>query len=421
MSKNTVSLLVVSVLVSLVVGFAIGRRAAAPGKPPAPRGQEELARSMEERGELRGILLETNVIERARNLADHVAELGPEDVPAVAGVLRAGASGLGSVEAGLLTRYWAMYEPEAAAEWAFEGNMPKSVQPVVMETAMEAWAIADPQAALAVAQEMLKNTSGAMSNAIRGALVRGWFLSGEPGLLEYIRGLQGGYELDWALETLVNELVHRDGIEAGIAWLETFPTKEDFRYKRSAARALAPVIAQQDLERALEWCAEVCDKPWATHTRSQIARVWAQEGDPRVVIEWISEAPAGIERDRALRDVYDDWFRDDKEAVLAWIDQHDPDTVEPWFYELAIRIAVLKSFTDPIEAYRWAEKVPDPERRELAKIDITRRYAEMDEAAAEAWLAQSDLSDEAKEKAHRFPKFWHPLDGGPPLKAPVKW
>ena len=62
------------------------------------------------------------------------------------------------------------------------------------------------------------------------------------------------------------------------------------------------------------------------------------------------------------------------------------------------------SWETPVEAMAWVALIVDEDRRELSYITIARRWREKDESAADAWIAGSPLSQEARERAHMPPK-----------------
>jgi hypothetical protein len=47
----------------------------------------------------------------------------------------------------------------------------------------------------------------------------------------------------------------------------------------------------------------------------------------------------------------------------------------------------------------WAERIEEEDRREAAMILVAQLWRGVDEDAAEAWLEEASLSDEAREKA----------------------
>ena len=403
MSKLAYPLLAVLLL---AVGFGLGRSfGGGPSStrlPVRPATQEEMKLWTEQKGELRAILMERDLMARAARLSARLRELGPEAVPAVATLLQAGAFGLGSTEAALLTRFWAMHDPEGASDWALAHSAPLGVRAIVSETAIEVYATQDPEAVRPMLETFVSQVSDSIAESAQAAFVRGWFQSGQPGLEQEIQKLGPGAPQSRLLSILVQEMIHRDGVDSVIAWVEAFP-EDDPRFAREAYRAVAPELAKADLQKALAWCERHCEKGHGEHVRALIARAWAREDGP-AAMAWVEQAPAGDERDRAVWATFTHWRETDPVSLLAWIDTLDPDTIEPWLYPAVDRIAMWKSWDYPLVAYRWAAKIPEPTRRERAMITIAHRHREVDPQGADAWLESSPLSEEAREKARVLPE-----------------
>jgi hypothetical protein len=403
MPKIVVSVLgLLLVVVGFGAGYKMGLDSAPPLPPPRPRTPEQVERSIELRGELQGILMERNVLARATGLANELSELGPEGVPAVVTVLEAGGPGIGSVEASLLVRFWGLHDPVAAAEWTIKHSAPLSVRPIVAETAIETLAISNPQLARDIMEKYILSVSGLMGEVVQAGFVRGWFISGEPGLMDFIKDMGPAWPQRRHIEIVLDEMIHRDGLEATVEWLEDFPD-DDVRFKRTVYRAAARELVKADLPTALAFCERHCDEKVGEHTRALLARQWAAVDGP-AAMEWVSKAPAGDERDRAVWATFSDWRTYDADGLMAWVDAMGPDGVEPWFYPATELVAMWKSWESPLEAYRWAAHIPDESRRERALVTISWRHRMADEEAAEAWLVQSPLSDEARDKARNPPE-----------------
>jgi hypothetical protein len=420
MSKTALTAIgLILLLLGFGLGYSLGLEANSPKAPPAPRTREEVARAVETMGDLRGILAERNVMKRAERLAARLGEMGTDDVLAVSKLLHAGAVGLGSAEASLLTRFWGMYDPKAAAEWSVMRSAPIGVRPIVAESAIEAWASSDPVAAREFMEKVAARMQGSAADGVQSAYVRGWFASGVPGLEEFIHSQGEETAALRNLTTLIQERLHRDGFEATLDWLDEFPG-DPKRFKRSLFRQAAPELFKYDRDGALAWCEKTCDGPFGEHTRAIIARQWARE-DGQTAMMWVASAPPSEERDRAVWSVYQEWRQSDSDDLDAWLDAMGPDGIPPWFYPAADRVAMAKAWDYPLEAYRWAAKIPQDDRREMALITITRRYREVDPAGADAWLAESPLSEEAREQARTFPEGWRgrgkrPYPGRPAAK-----
>jgi hypothetical protein len=59
--------------------------------------------------------------------------------------------------------------------------------------------------------------------------------------------------------------------------------------------------------------------------------------------------------------------------------------------------------TSPARAIEWASRVEDEKIRERLLVRVARAWRWQDEAAAEAWLRESPLSEEARERARKLP------------------
>jgi hypothetical protein len=111
-----------------------------------------------------------------------------------------------------------------------------------------------------------------------------------------------------------------------------------------------------------------------------------------------------VERDLAVKDAFTTWLREDRESLLRWLRSMEPEGVEPWFRPAAAMCARVLARDDPAEALRWAALVEDAESREMSLIQVARLWRMQDPAAAEAWLQQSPLSEEARAKAREEPR-----------------
>jgi hypothetical protein len=192
-------------------------------------------------------------------------------------------------------------------------------------------------------------------------------------------------------------------------WAEGLPDRDE-AFKLEAFRQVGAELGKRDPEAAVAWCAEHCEGPYGSHVRSQIATQWGAR-DGKAVMQWLAKAPEGKERDRAVQAAYMAWLRHDRDGATAWVAAKGIDGIEPWLRPAVGRFAMAIIPQDPKAAIEWAALIPDDEKRELAYITIFRHWQYRDRAAAEAWLEQSPLSEQAREKART------PPPGAPPLRA----
>jgi len=365
-----------------------------PSEPEAIAADETLADA--NRQALEDIIRDNDPYSRARRLGALLPTLGPEAVPAVRQMLAnpGYAFILGATEIDLLVRYWATQQPEEASRWAVEKS-PLAYRYNTVMTSVMAWAKADPQAAVIATQEWVPRQD--VGEAAEMALVFGWFESNDlPGLQQYLRDLGPGIAQQRAITGYVRALLRSQGIEATMAWASSVP-KSDAAYKTAVYRQVASWLTMTDVAAGLRWCEAQCDGPYGKEMRRIIATFWSRS-DPKAALAWLLGGPEGDERNFALRVVFEQWVRLDREAAIAWMKSQTSGEPAPQLRSMFPVYARALAKDSPAEAIPWAQQVVDEAERELLLIQIASAWRRLDEAAAEAWLLQSPLSEEALEK-----------------------
>jgi hypothetical protein len=339
--------------------------------------------------ELRAVLAEPDGFARAGRLAAYLPTLGVDAVPLVVQILKEpNAIGVGAAETELLTRFWAMHEPAAAGRWAI--SLPDGMyRAAAISPAVYAWVSADPEAA----GTRIRGAAGGFGRETRlaqVALIRGWFSAGQPGLNEYIEALEMGFARQRAVATLLRSIHRRDGSEAVVRWAEAIPDEAPGKYKIGVFRQTSSVLGHLDLDAALKFCESHCDGPFGGSMRQLIGQRWAAV-DGVAAMKWLSTAPENLERDLAVRGTFSAWQETDQDAAFAWLIAHGIDGIEPWLRPAVVIYAKLRSATDPEDAMKWAALIPPQKEREIIMVRIARRWRVKDEAAADAWIAQSPL------------------------------
>lgn len=344
---------------------------------------------------LADVLRDEDPYSRARRLGTLLPTLGPEATAAVKPTLEDRMLQPKAGEIALLLRYWATHEPEAAARWA-KGDALPMYRNVAIYSALEAWAEVDPQAATRVAWGWAK---GDLGTIVPLALVQGWYARNDPPeLRRFLSQLPMGIPRQRAVSIYAAALIRTQGPEAAMRWAESLPDDDEV-YKLDAFRRVVSALSQRDLESALRWCDTQCDGPYGKNMRSLIASNWATNEDPAAPMAWLSSAPPGPERDLAVRIVFAQWARTDREAALAWMAaQHATGEPQEWLRPTYPVYARTLSVDAPADAIPFAEQIEDDLTREHTLVGIVRVWLALDEAAAEEWLAQASLSEKAMEK-----------------------
>jgi hypothetical protein len=439
---------ILPVLVALVLvagGFALGRYAA-PSQPvfpkpvpPAPqenlfpprqpqtRLSEPILRPSPTRDpvmeQVLAALREPDAFTRVTRLAELLPSLDADAIPEVHAALDDYALDLGPAEYDLLLRFWATDDPAGAAAWV-SLRAPGPYREVSTLAVIETWAAVNPGGAHdhVSAISLLPSESSRVSEI---ALVRGWFQSGLPGLGEYIQTLGLGEPRQRAIGVFARKTIQRDGSAAIIRWAESVPGDVE-TLKLDVNRHVAKELVRVDPAAAIAFCEAHCDGPFGSSMRQSIAQNWAYR-DGRAAMEWVRNEPAGQERDWAVRGAYRGWIRWDPEGFLAWLDAMEVAKIEPWFEPVLEEMPKWLITQDPARAIGWASAIRDPQARERTLVIIARRWTGLDPGAAEAWLAQSPLSEAARDrvrdpnpptKGQRRSREADPLAEDPPSNAP---
>jgi hypothetical protein len=116
---------------------------------------------------------------------------------------------------------------------------------------------------------------------------------------------------------------------------------------------------------------------------------------------WLGEQPAGERRDQAAREAFSQWTRVDPRSAVAWLDAEEPTALhDPALEFKAERVAGL----EPERALGWCERIQDGARQQGCFESTAKKWYAKDAVAAETWLQQSSLDDEARSRVREIPK-----------------
>ena len=343
------------------------------------------------------VLLDADAFSRARRLGTLLPTLGPEPVQQVKEIFANPmlARHIGATEIELLSRYWAAHEPEAASIWAVEES-PPAYRVAALFSAYPEWAKTDPFAALDAAEDWMERRD--VRDSLPIALVLGWYSAGDPPELQtYMRGLGVSFGRQRVLSTYIRTKLRTEGPDAVMRWAEAI-AEDETRYKLAAYRQVGYGMVPYDLDAALSWCDAHCEGPYGDGLRKMVVQGWLLM-DPAAALEWlISSAPEGDEARFALRVSYSTWMQMDPDAAMQWIEDQvsgqPPAELIPT-YPIYARVLARD---EPARAIPFAELILDEIDRELLLIHMATDWRAQDEAACEAWLEQSPLSEEAREQ-----------------------
>jgi hypothetical protein len=379
-----------------VAAFGIGWITPPPYGPPAP---DDFVAS------LRSALGEGDMTERRGRTASLLERLDPFDVPEVAALYERMTPLIDSSELAAFFAAWARFDTTGAIDHALSWRLPdlRERREIGIRAVIQAWAQRDPSAARLAAEQIGAGTP-AVRLAARHALVMGWAHSsqGQEGLAGFIADLPPLHTRLEVIEAVARELVRGGGAEAALGWAEPILRDKGYdpTFKRAVFKAVADRAAQWDPERTAAWTLEHSGADYAKESVGIVAKHWGRQ-DGAAAMAWLGEQPAEELRDQAAREAFGQWSRTDSQGALAWLAAEKPTALrDPALEFKAQRIVDY----EPKLALGWCERIQDTARQQSCLESTANSWYAKDAVAAETWLQQSSLDDEARSRVRKIPK-----------------
>jgi hypothetical protein len=348
---------------------------------------------------LRSALGERDVIERQGRTASLLERLDPFDVPEVAALYERMIPLIDSSELAAFFAAWARFDTVGAIDHALSWPQPemKEQRQIGVRAVIQVWAQRDPSAAR-LAAEQIGADAAVLRSALRRGLVTGWAqsLRGQEGLADFLADLPPLRPRVELLETVARELVRGGGAEAALGWAEPVLRHEGYErsLKSSVFWAATDSVAQWDPERAAAWAVEHWGADYAKEGVGIVATHWGRQ-DGAAAMAWLGEQPAGELRDQAVREAFGQWWRADPRRARTWLVAEEPTALHDPALEFNAQRVVPH---DPERALVWCERIRDTARQQSCLESTAKSWYAKDAVAAETWLQQSSLDDEARSR-----------------------
>ena len=336
-----------------------------------------------------------------------------------------------SVKSILLSR-WAEIAPAEALAYATQNNTPQSRE--ALGDIFGQLAVSDPQRAEAALASL---SGGPRQNALRSMAVRLASLDplGAMTLLSRQKAAPGDYA-----SYSVMAIWARQDASGAAAYAAALP---DGPQRRQAFDSIANGMAQHDPAAALAWAQAL---PKASESANLVRQVIGNVAarDPQAALA-LAEAQPPREQRQLLRDVAQNWMRQDGPAALAWIkgmadsptrqdclssmayfaSTNGPETVREILdllpkgrarRETLQGMAANMAWQDPAGAQAWAKTLP-AEDRELVIGSLSSSLAETDPSAAAAMVQALPASLESIGALSNIANVW----AGKDPEAALAW
>jgi hypothetical protein len=313
----------------------------------------------------------------------------------------------------LIITAWSTFDPIAATKWVVTHERTEIIRVTMLSESVYQWALNDPEGMLRDAYMVAYARTGWDPTTLR-TLIRGWYDSGEPNLEQFVYTLPRlGDDRQRGVSALIESKLEHEGVEAVIAWAKA-SIAGDVPYKQYIYSRLAGDIAKIDPARAIAWCDEICDTQLGEEIPLWIATVWVVDSGAEAM-DWITARDADVISVRVgARAAYRRFLLHARDGAFAWMEA----TTEQQRLEqealqgpLFMYINERSGLGAAEEAIEWTQYITDDATRDELLRRIAMRWLRLDPVAAEAWLAQSSLSEELKAQAHQSNKSKKPRPG----------
>jgi hypothetical protein len=229
--------------------------------------------------------------------------------------------------------------------------------------------------------------------------VVGWVHSGGNGVVEFVGELPQSVR-SGAIIAMMATQGQRLGAAGLLDWADGAISDTDGRFQKNLFRRAAGTAAQENPERAAAWVERHAERGYAVDGVRIVAERWMPR-DADATLDWVRAAGSNAVREKATRSAFSWWMQRDRDAAERWLLEagltaaHDP----------AIDVYALKLArgSEIQQAISWAERIQAETLRLSSLEAIATRWHRRDAAAAEAWLEQSPLDEEARRGVRESP------------------
>ncbi|MGH7956186.1 MAG: hypothetical protein ACREH8_04155 [Opitutaceae bacterium] len=246
------------------------------------------------------------------------------------------------------------------------------------------WSTHDAPAAIAWAQQLADVSL--QQTALIHVSYR-WFELDPKGALAYAAGLPA--EHAQFVTTLLGQWGRQAPAEAA-AW--AMQVRDGAVRERAIASAVA-AWAENDARAAAEFVAKLPPGHLQKEAAVSVVSAWAQN-EPATAAQWVAAFPAGRERDYAVENLIYRWAPFDPASALVWINRLPATERDPAIHAGAGGLIE----TRPDLATAWAVAIGNDGKRSQQAERAARQWLATDRSAAEAWIRQSLLPGEEKQR-----------------------
>ena len=320
-------------------------------------------------------------VERLAGLASALQRLTPESLDAVRVVYEEMLQGLDGAELQLFFDAWARFDGLAAFEYA--RHVPFVLQAgIAQEAALYSWAVHDALAAKLAAEQAAADQPR-QADVFYRALVRGWALSAQPGLRDYVLShADVGKLVLFALP----QVYQREGVDGLLQWSgDLLQASSSYGARMKTFRLTVRTLGFRTPRQVIPFVLAHYGEDYAKYGPRVLTESWLRH-DPEAALEWLrNEAPEQA-RPEALSLAIGTWLTQDRAAALQWLESRP---IEDTYYLPAFdAVAKRVAKRDPRAALEWCRRGPREGLATGCLRQVAIAWYRKDAVAAGLWLEQ---------------------------------
>ena len=180
-----------------------------------------------------------------------------------------------------------------------------------MYSALTGWATEDVSKASEYVAGLEDNR---MQSMYTSGIVRGLMVNGVDEAVEYVGSLpEDSGDRSRYMSTIAGDMLEK-GLDSATSWVDglTDPSLKD-----GAMSRVAEEFASEDLDGAVTWVTEHAGEAYAISAVSEVAERWAND-DPQAVIEWAADLPEASQA-KVYYEALDEWTKNDAAAASEYL------------------------------------------------------------------------------------------------------
>jgi hypothetical protein len=272
---------------------------------------EQVAKSRSIRDILLQASAESSPIARLAGFAQAMENLDEENLGEVLDAYESLPFGFEHMQEYRMLLYaWGQFDPMGAIEYC---NKRASGMGAGFATTgvLEGWASRDPTSA----REWVKDPKNAgMSKLYNMGLVKGWASTDLQAASNYVESLEPGDDVGKLVATLSNEHYKR-GFGSAAQWAEGL---SDEKMKEAAFANLSKQVSRDQPEVVAEWLKDHSEEAYAVKSFETLGKRWS-ETEPKAAIDFFEDLPEGKARTEGVEGVMGNWAKEDPQAAGEWL------------------------------------------------------------------------------------------------------